>query len=536
MTDTRPPIAAAATADVTTGTDLEQSGPTETTGGVPYAGARLAALIAVLVLVGFLNPWTLLVIMALVVMITLHELGHFIMAKRAGMKATEFFLGFGPKIWSTQRGETEYGIKAIPAGAYVRIIGMHNLEEVPAADEGRTYRQKSFGQRIGVAVAGSTMHFLLALTLIFAALVGVGQPAGTLDPNVQAQAWRVDSIVEGSGAEAAGLRKGDRLVSIAGRSVADWTDLRTVSAPLKGQTVDLVYERAGKRVTTPLTLKPFYSWVVDRVVPQSGIAAAGIEVGDQVMAIDGKPTSSARDLDGQLGRLEGTEVPVVIQRDGVQQTSPVKIDSLRLVGNEGYIGIGRGNAPSARIGPLQGLVQAPKDFLNISWQSITALGKIFSPSGISDFAGQVTSARDDRSDVKAEQAAAVAPVSGSSAELITGSGNGARPTGENRLLSIYGLVHIGSDVGQVDPGALIVLFAMINIFLGVFNLLPTLPFDGGHVAIAVYEKIQERRLNRRRYFADISRLLPITYAVVIFMAMIFLSSTYLDIANPMVTR
>jgi RIP metalloprotease RseP len=74
------------------------------------------------------------VILALVVMITLHELGHFVMAKRAGMKVTEFFLGFGPKIWSTRRGETEYGIKAIPAGAYVKIIGMHNIEPV---DPGR---------------------------------------------------------------------------------------------------------------------------------------------------------------------------------------------------------------------------------------------------------------------------------------------------------------------------------------------------------------------------------------------------------------
>ncbi len=74
-------------------------------------------------------------------MIFLHELGHFLTAKRAGMKVTEFFLGFGPRLWSFQRGETEYGVKAIPAGAYVRIIGMNNLEEVPPEDEARTYRQ-----------------------------------------------------------------------------------------------------------------------------------------------------------------------------------------------------------------------------------------------------------------------------------------------------------------------------------------------------------------------------------------------------------
>ena len=93
---------------------------------------RLLILGGLLVLAGLRGGWSLLVmIAALVVMIFLHELGHFITAKRAGMKVTEFFIGFGPRIWSYRRGETEYGLKAIPAGAYVRIIGMSNLEEVP---------------------------------------------------------------------------------------------------------------------------------------------------------------------------------------------------------------------------------------------------------------------------------------------------------------------------------------------------------------------------------------------------------------------
>ena len=90
------------------------------------------------------------------------------------MKVTEFFICFGPKLWSFKRGETEYGVKLLPLGAYVKIIGMSNLEEVPPEDEARTYRQKTFGQRVSVAVAGSTMHFLLALVLIFIALVMVG--------------------------------------------------------------------------------------------------------------------------------------------------------------------------------------------------------------------------------------------------------------------------------------------------------------------------------------------------------------------------
>ena len=131
--------------------------PTPRSGGVPFAGLRLAGLLAALVALGVWRPWVLVVVMALVVMITLHEFGHYYMAKRAGMKVTEFFLGFGPKIWSVRRGETEYGIKVIPAGAYVKIPGMVNIDEVPPEDEARTYRQKGFGARVSVAVAGSAM-------------------------------------------------------------------------------------------------------------------------------------------------------------------------------------------------------------------------------------------------------------------------------------------------------------------------------------------------------------------------------------------
>src|SRR5579872_5431191 len=87
--------------------------------------------------------------------ILLHELGHFVAAKLTGMKVTEFFVGFGPKLWSTQKGETEYGVKAIPFGGYNRIIGMNNLEQVDPVDEPRSFRSQTFPRRVLVAVAGS---------------------------------------------------------------------------------------------------------------------------------------------------------------------------------------------------------------------------------------------------------------------------------------------------------------------------------------------------------------------------------------------
>ena len=105
-----------------------------------------------------------------------HELGHFLAAKHGGMKVTEYFVGFGPRLWSFRRGETEYGIKALPLGGYVKIPGMTNLEEVDPADEGRPYRDKPFGARLLVAVAGSAMHFLMAFVLLWALFTFVGVP------------------------------------------------------------------------------------------------------------------------------------------------------------------------------------------------------------------------------------------------------------------------------------------------------------------------------------------------------------------------
>src|SRR4051794_4075975 len=110
---------------------------------------RAGLVVALIVLLtAKLGVWALVVLGGLLISVTLHELGHFLAAKRGGMRVTEFFLGFGPRIWSTRRGETEYGLKLIPAGAYVRIIGMNNLEEVPPEDEGSTYRQARFGPRL----------------------------------------------------------------------------------------------------------------------------------------------------------------------------------------------------------------------------------------------------------------------------------------------------------------------------------------------------------------------------------------------------
>src|SRR4051794_31669460 len=176
--------------------------------------ARLAAIVVAGILASALLgvAKTVAVVVAIIVMIMLHEFGHFITAKAAGMKVTEFFVGFGPRLWSVRKGETEYGVKAIPAGGYCKIIGMHNLEEVDPVDEPRTYREKPYWRRMSVALAGSAMHFLIAFVLLwvlngFVGIVNWDKPL----PKVA----ELSKLSTGeSPAQAAGFKLGDEIVRV----------------------------------------------------------------------------------------------------------------------------------------------------------------------------------------------------------------------------------------------------------------------------------------------------------------------------------
>ncbi len=201
----------------------------------------------------------LLIIGALSVMIFLHELGHYLAAKWSGMKVTEFFLFFGPKIWSFRRGETEYGIKLIPVGAYVRIIGMNNLDEVPPEDEPRTSRQQSYPKRLLTVSGGSIMHVLQAFVLFFVVFAIVGVPAYSrqaedLGVTYDESDWEVGSVTEGSGAAEAGLEPGDRLLSIDGEPVDTFADVGPLVVERPGDTLALVVDRDGTSLTLDATI------------------------------------------------------------------------------------------------------------------------------------------------------------------------------------------------------------------------------------------------------------------------------------------
>jgi membrane-associated protease RseP (regulator of RpoE activity) len=207
-------------------------------------------------------------VVALLFSVMLHETGHFVMAKKFGMKATRYFVGFGPTIWSTWRGETEYGIKALPFGGFVKIIGMHSLDDVEdPADEPRSFRQQPAWQRIIVLCAGSFMHFLLAFLLIAGLALGVGianentTQLGTISACVSPNVTALDNGAactasdQASPAKLAGLRVGDQVTAFNGRHYGNWTQLGdAIRAAPVGSAATITVLRDGQTLTLHTTL------------------------------------------------------------------------------------------------------------------------------------------------------------------------------------------------------------------------------------------------------------------------------------------
>jgi membrane-associated protease RseP (regulator of RpoE activity) len=206
-------------------------------------------------------------IVALLLSVMLHETGHFVLAKRFGMPVTRYFVGFGPTIWSTWRNGTEYGIKALPLGGFVKIVGMHSLDDPDdPADEPRSFRRQAAWKRIAVLVAGSFMHFLLAFLLIAGLALGVGiagdndTQMGTVSSCVPVSltAYNNSSCTgstQASPAKQAGLRVGDTVTAFDGQPVSTWNQLdNAIKAAHPGQAVTLTVRRDGQPVTLHATL------------------------------------------------------------------------------------------------------------------------------------------------------------------------------------------------------------------------------------------------------------------------------------------
>src|SRR6201995_4642577 len=197
----------------------------------------------------------------------LHETGHFVAAKKFGMKVTQYFVGFGTTLWSFVRGETEYGIKVLPFGGFVKIVGMTSMDEVDPADEPRSFRRHPAWQRLIVLFAGSFMHFVLALVLLFLVAGGIGlensSTAAQLGPVTSCVPANAKAFASGActatdqppPAKGGGRRAGHKVISFDGKPVSTWTALGTdIRDTPANRSVPVVVLRDGQRLTLHVTL------------------------------------------------------------------------------------------------------------------------------------------------------------------------------------------------------------------------------------------------------------------------------------------
>ena len=367
---------------------------------------------------------------ALLLSVMVHEFGHYITARRFGMWVSEFFVGFGKKIWSVQRGETEFGVKAIPAGGYCKIEGMSPSDQLPEGEEERAFYKASSVKKLVVLGAGSFLHFVIGFVLLFTLFAGIG--TNQVLPVIS-------EVVPDSAAQAAGLQPGDEFLSINGKKVTDWYKDVEVIRNSEGAELTLVLDRNGEEIST---------------------------------------TVSARltEIDGTTRYVLGIVNDVGLQRSGLWLS-------------------------------FKNSAIVTKSFLT---ESVKSLAKL--PEKIPALWGATV--RGEERDV-------------------------------NGLVGVVGVARVsGQAVGsdKLDPmerlATFVLIVASLNIFVGIFNLLPILPLDGGHMAVAIADEIRAffARLRGRQRPApiDVTVLTPITMVVFVILASLTLLLLVADVINPVI--
>ena len=367
-------------------------------------------------------------VVALLLSVMVHEFGHFVTARRYGMWVSEFFVGFGKRIWSVQRGETEFGVKAIPAGGYCRIEGMSPNDAMPEGEEDRAFYKASSGKKLIVLGAGSFLHFVLGYLLLFVLFAGVG--TNQVLPII-------GEVVSNSAAQSAGIQVGDEVISINGVEVTTWY-----------KDVDAIRNSQGKELTLGL-----------------------LRDGESITIT---ATPRLTDIDGTERYVLGIVNITGLKRSGVIESAS---NSFKVT----------------------------KSFLS---ESVKSLAKL--PEKIPALWGAT---------VRGEER---------DANGLVGVVGVARVSGEA----------VGSD--KLTPmerlATFLLIVASLNIFVGIFNLLPILPLDGGHMAVAIADEIRAflARLRGRPRPApiDVTVLTPITMVVFVVLACLTLLLLVADVINP----
>jgi membrane-associated protease RseP (regulator of RpoE activity) len=377
-------------------------------------------------------------LVGIALMIVIHEGGHFVAAKAFDMKVTEAFFGFGPRLWSTRRGETEYGVKLIPMGGYVRIIGMNPLEEIPPDDEGRTYRSAPFWQKSIVVLAGVASHLIMAFLLFFLVFTiwgqrehnAAGEPIPTL---VLALVAPTTPDGAASPASQAGFEAGDTLSSFNEIEVHSWDEFVDLVEVNGANTVEVGYVRDDMPATADVTLA-----LVEKPVIENGQVAT-----DE----NGDPETHMVGYFGAAPEVERIDA-------GVFSNLAAAASAVVIAIGDAFAGL---------------------------WKLIT---------GFPDL-------------------------------LMAVVGGNDQVLQEVRPITPIGLARIAGPLEST-----LAVLALVNVFVAIVNVIPLYPLDGGHFAVAVYEKVTGKE-------PDVRKLMPIAAVVLTFLVTIGLVGLYLDIFKPL---
>ncbi len=383
------------------------------------------------------------------VLIFVHELGHFLAARRLGVRVLTFSLGFGPKIFSVKRGDTEYCISIIPLGGYVKMAG-ENIED-PRAGQPDEFLSRTKWERFQVLIAGPLMNILLAFVVTAVVLL-----QGTEVPAFEEEAPVLGGVMADSPAAKAGLQRGDRILTVAGDAVPTWNALNMAVGIRPGKNVTLTLERAGAPMTVSLETRsetkfqigsigvlPDIHPIIRSVLPGDPADKAGLKPGDEVVAVDGERVILSSDLVKATSKNAGRTITVTITRNGQEQQlslTPVLRD------NRGMIGITTSEPTrSFQPGPLEAISMSAK-------RTVEGSGLIFKTMG----------------------------------QLLSGQ---ASP---KQLMGPVAIAQLSGESAQLGWVALLSLMSMISLNLGVLNLMPIPVLDGGHILILLLEGVARR--------------------------------------------